>query len=947
MSAKERPTIIETKLAPPKYSRPLVERGPLLDKLRRGIDNTLTIITAPAGFGKTTLAAQWRRELIVQGRKVGWFSLDGTDNDNTQFLEYFLRALDSAGCASATDAMSLYRANAPDALINVGTAIINDLQECQGEIFLFIDDFHHITRGAINKMLAHIVRYAPANFHLVLVTRAKPDLSLEHMQLSGRMNEVGVSDLRFTYEDTKSFLNDSDGEVVTVSDAQQIFDLTEGWIAAIQWASIALRSRSGKKAPIKFSGGDATIIAENLAKEVLDSLTKETQSFLLKTSILERFNGELCAAVTNLPNAGEILKSLETRNLFVLPIENKPNWYRYHPLFAHYLQDRLVENFITELDDLGRKIYCIREEGDATPLSIRLQRLAQQDHARTDLFALHRTAAHWFQDQGMTIEAVNHALAGGDLSLALDLVETSAIELLNMGRLSTLMSWADRLPENAENGRPRLVYALGWAYTLTCQLNVAREKLATLEQADKAENPITIFEIEALRAAIWAYDDRPDKARELEKYWPPEGEPFSIAAGCNVLVFALEMTASYQAARQYASWVRQSSKLREIFFPTIYRKTLVGNTYAREGDLNRAETYFRAAIELAEPTHGRRSAAACIATGSLADVLYERNRLKEVRELLANRFDIINESIFPEGLIRAYVASARTYFALNDHNRAFDLLEQLYIHGRKNGYNRIIVASLAERVRFTLSQNNISEARRLLKEMQDIETAEEENDGGILKEVSLKNLLTRAQFNLAVGDTREVIQEIGPYLKEYENLHRLRVVVRMCLLLAAAHLKNGNHREGDRYLLKALRMGESIGFIRSFVDEEIWCRERLENFSLREDFPGSLSVYIKSLLNQMPTCRPAPLKERGAGKTAIGALKKASCMAARDQAGLTRREVEILELAGTGIPNKRIASALNISDETVKWYLKRIYLKLDVSGRVFALDRAREYGIIE
>lgn len=947
MPTKKRPRIIETKLAPPKYSRPLVERDPLLEKLRGGLDSPLTVIKAPAGFGKTTLATQWRRELIVQGRKVGWLSLDAADNDNAQFLHYFLRALESAGCASAADAISLYRPSDPDAMINVATAMINDLQECDDEIFLFVDDFHHITSAAINEMLAHIIRYAPSNFHIVLMTRAEPALPLSDMRLSDRIAEIDVADLRFNYEDAKIFLNDRSGEAVSLNDTQQIFDMTEGWIAAIQWASIALKSGSGASGSINFSKGDPKIIAENIAQEVLADLPEETRLFLLKTSILDRFNGELCAAVTNLPNADEILNSLETQNLFVLPIENETNWYRYHPLFANYLQDRLVESFIAELDGLGEDARRIREEGEASPLSIKLQKLAQLDRDRTDLFALHRSAARWFQGQGMTIEAVDHALAGGDLPMALDLVETSAVELLNLGSLSTLMSWADRLPKNAENGHPRLVYALGWAYTLTCQLDVAREKLAALEQIDQGESPITIFEIEALRAAIWAYDDRPDKALELEKYWPPEGEPFSIAAGANVLIFALGMTNRYKAARKYAAWVRQSPILHDIFFPTIYRKTLVGHTYAREGDLDRAETYYREAIELAEPVHGRRSAPACVATGALADLLYERNRLTEIRELLANRFDVINESIFPEGLTRAYVASARAYFALNDTNKALDLLERLHVYGTRNGYNRAVAAGLGERLHFALSQNDIAEARQLLGQMEEVEKSEAAGEGGNLDEVNLATTMARAQLDLATGNTAAVIERVEPQVQKYEDMHRLRVVVRMSLLLAEAHRKDGDRRESDRYLLKALRIGEKAGLVRSFVDEAVWCRKPLEEFGKREDFPKAVKTYVMSLLDHMGAGDLASLSSHQFAAPAPGIQKKANRKAAGGEAGLTGREIEILELAGHGMPNKRIATALNVSNETVKWYLKRIYSKLDVSGRVFALDRARECGIIE
>lgn len=946
-AVRGRPRIIETKLAPPKYSRPLVERDPLLEKLRRGLDNPLTIIKAPAGFGKTTLAAQWRRELIVQGKKVGWFSLDGTDNDNTQFLDYFLRALESAGCSSAADVLSLYRARAPDAMINVATAMINDLQRCDDDIFLFIDDFHHVTREAITGMLAHIIRYAPANLHLVLVTRAEPGLSRPDLMLSDRVTRIGVSDLRFNFEDTKSFLNGRDSEALSINDTRKIFDLTEGWIAAIQWASIALKSRNSGNGTIALTGGDSTIIADNFAEEVLAGLPEETRRFLLETSILDRFNQELCTAVTHLPNSGEILKSLETKNLFVLPIESEPNWYRYHPLFAHFLQDRLVERFIDELDSLGAQAHLIREEGESTPLSVRLQRLAQQDNCRTDLFALHRRAAAWFQGQGMTIEAVDHALAGGDLPMALDLVETSAIELLSLGNLSTLMSWADRLPENAEQGRPRLVYALGWAYTLTCQLDVARQKLATLERIDEADRTVTRFEIEALRAAIWAFDDRPDKALELEKYWPPEGEAFSIAAGSNVLLFALAMIGRYKEARQYASWIRQFGELREVFFPTIYRKTLVGHTYAREGDLERAEAYYWEAIELAEPIHGRRSAPACIATGALADLLYERNRLNEVRELLANRLDVINESIFPEGLIRAYVASARAYYSLNDRDKALDFLERLQAIGAKNAYNRIIVASLAERLRFALMQNEISEAKGVLARMREVAAAEAAGDGGNLDEINLAITLSQGQIDLALGNTAEVIRHIQPKLQHFEDIHRLRVVVRMCLLLAAANLKDGETREGDRYLLKALRIGQKAGLVRSFLDEAEWCQERLEDFGKRSDFPKELTEYVKSLVDQMSARSMRPLTDRQFAPPVASAVRNAASAKAGIDIGLTGREIEILELAGTGIPNKRIATALNVSDETVKWYLKRIYSKLDVSGRVFALDRAREYGIID
>lgn len=942
---------VATKFSPPKYYKNTITRWDLLERLREEINAPLTIIKAPSGFGKTTLAVQWRKELVLAGKRVGWVALEESENNVTQFLECFVKTLQDAGLNNIFDTISLYRPSDYRSLKSVATAMINDINKFGQDIFLFFDDFDSIKNKKVLYLLGNIFRHAPNNFHMILIARTSYNYRFDREVFGHkRVVRIGLEDLRFDVEKTQLLLEEIVGNKLPAAEVQRIFELTEGWVAAIQWVSLAMRVKARPHRLALLSIGDLKADMEHLVNDSLARLTRRERRFLLMTSILERFDAEICKYLTGFQDSDEIILRLTRCNPFIQPIEENgiDIGYKHHHLFREMLYRKLVKQYLSGIDDIKEKLHNLSLKEDISPFSAELQKLAVIDRGRLDLFALHRKAARWFRNRGMMIEAVTHAMAGGDLPLALSHIESSAPLLLDLGRLNTIMSWAERLPKNAEKCRPRLVYALGWAYTLTCQLETAREKLSTLEEHDLSDGSITPFEIEALRAAIWAYDDRADKALDIENHWPPEGSPFSVAAGTNVLVFALAMTGAYGRARHYVNWIEQQDKLRTVFFPTIYRKTLLGYTYAREGNLKEACLHLREAVALSDPIHGRRSAAACVPAGILAEILYERNELREVEALLAGRLDVLNETIFPEGLIRAYVAGARTFFATGDTDRALALLEQLYVYGKKRGYNRAIVYALFERVSFLLLRNRLTDALKLLEEMRLVESKEQAREGGNLVEIQRINRMALIKYDMFVGDYLAGIKKARELISQFKKCEaaRPRMMVRLHILLANGHDGQGDRERCEAHLLQALEIGRTSGFVRTFLDEGKWMYRKIRQLNREKPLSDELSGYSYFLLSNFEVEREK-VEIRLEGKPISGARHPTAVKRAGDRASLlTNREVEILRLVGRGLPNKRIAAALNISDETVKWYFKRIYSKLGVSGRVYALDRARELGII-
>ena len=460
-------TLLTTKLYLPPARPNLVPRSRLTLCLAEGLTRPLTLISAPAGFGKTTLVSEWRAAETGRGFPLAWLSLDDDDNDPTRFLTYLVAVLATLRPGLGETALALLSSPQPPPPQAILTSLINDLGEFENPFALALDDYHVITAQPIHEALAFILDHLPPPMHLVILTRVDPlRLPLARLRARNQLAEIRAADLRFTQDETATFLIRAMGLALSADDVRALDARTEGWIAGLQLAALSMQGREDVAHFVTTFSGGHHYIMDYLAEEVLNRQPDSVKSFLLRTSILDRMTGPLCDALTQRTDGQVVLEGLQQSNLFIIPLDDERRWYRYHHLFADVMTNRLQRFYPDQIPEL------------------------------------HLRAAKWFIQNSLFAEAIEHALAANDYQLAAETVDSQARNLLKLGSLSTLMSWLGKLPPEIVNERPRLGVGSAWVYLLIGKLGKIEDYLATAEKnLDNLESPDDLRgQIAAIRA---------------------------------------------------------------------------------------------------------------------------------------------------------------------------------------------------------------------------------------------------------------------------------------------------------------------------------------------------------------------------------------------------------------------------------------------------------------
>jgi len=939
-SSLEEIDLIRTKLAPHRAARGLLDRPELIERLEAGAENPLALLRAPAGFGKTTLAGQWRQVLIGRGCDVVWISLDPDDADETQFLAYFLAALEGKG-EVAKGALSLHRRGTN--LKALATALSNDLSGIETPLYIFLDDYHHVTSDMLNGFLQELILTGPPNVHFVLTTRSEPQLNLAELRFRNLITEIGIEDLRFGFAEAQAFFTEHSKGSINSQQVQSVLEATDGWVTAMQWVTIALRREPDAEGLLNNPKAGTAALVETIASDTLDAMPDALEEFLLMTSVLERFNADLCKAVTGYANSADILHRLEAENLFVLPVEGEPDWFRYHPLFASHLRERLIRRYVDDTRALGSKLdQMFGDNAEGADLEHAMATLAHQ-RASIDVFELHRRAAYWYQSRGYVVQAVRHALSAGDSTMMLDLMEGSAMDLIEQGELHTLIAWHDRVDRATLKRRPSLVLAFGWAFALTCQLDKAEDMAALFLEIVDADDPDADYQVEVLKGAMNAFRDRFKDTLRLRDVLEREGTAFSAAAGHNVLAFGYTMMGDYQTAKDVLDRYENDDAISQSYFPSIYRDCLRGLCFAFEGQFARAEAYLTTTLEKAERQYGRRSTGACVLVGALASVFYETNQIARAERILANRLDVLNDSVFPDGIIRANATAMRVHYLKGKPALADEVFEACRDFGERTGFTRVSMAVHYERLRHYVARGDLEAAEA---ELDDIEQLAPKNGFDRFDtegEIALLASCARAHVLLAQHKFKHARALLDDLVRDYAGINRRNLHAGLNLLLGVALDGEGREQDALTHISRALQIGERAGMKRTFLDEMEFCRPLIEQIAKAPDQPAFLRDYAQHLLeaDRQVDLEPAPRRapRPGAAEIRVAPLSV-------EGISLSEREHEILELLAQGMPNKRIALVLNISVETVKWHLKSLYLKLEVSSRLHAVDKARAMHLI-
>ncbi|WP_297626625.1 serine/threonine-protein kinase [Nocardia sp.] len=654
LTAVRTPPTASTKYRPPTPARPLVVRDRLLEMLRAGKHRRLVVLHAPAGFGKSTLAAQWRDIRVAEGARVVWLSVDGDDNNVVWFLAHLIEALRTALPTLAETLSQQLELHDAEPDVYVLSALINEIHSGGEQVAVVIDDWHRVTDAASIAALSYLLDHGCHHLQVIVTSRSRAGLPLGKLRVHGELVDIDADALRFDVSEARSFFAGG-GPELAPDDIARLTASTEGWAAALQLASLSLRGSGDPSYLIDHLSGRHQPIGDFLAENVLDGLEPRLLDFLLRTSVTERLCGGLASVLAEIPNGTALLDEVEARDLFLSRIDADGEWFRYHHLFAEFLRRRLE-----------------REHPERVP-------------------DLQRTASQWFADHHYVSEAVDHALAAGDPARAVDLVETDGTRLLEQSQMSTLLALIAKLPPAAVMSSLRLQLATVWANLLLQRPAPANSALAQVrsllrrrgdESPDRpGDESSDAVEIEAavVDAAMRVSADRIDGVDELVSgalAHPEQLHPWVVTTAADMATLVALHRFDFASAHRWQQWATEYHHRAHGPFSVMYGYCFDGLAANQELDIATAEADFRKAVQVAEQTGGGRAHAARIASALLGDLLFDKGDLDAAEGLLDDGYQLGSEGGTVDPMLAIYGTGARIKALRGDLETARQRLDE-------------------------------------------------------------------------------------------------------------------------------------------------------------------------------------------------------------------------------------------------------------------------------
>jgi ATP/maltotriose-dependent transcriptional regulator MalT len=878
-------TLLATKLYIPRPRPNVVSRLRLLERLNEGLQCNLTLIAAPAGFGKTTLLSEW---VANCERPAAWLSLDEADSDPARFLTYFVAAVQTIAATIGAGVLSALQSSQPPPLEALLVALLNDLSTIQDDFVLVLDDYHVVDAQPIDQALTSLVEHLPPQMHLVIATREDPHLPLARLRARGHLIEVRAADLRFTPSEAAAFLNKVMGLTLSAQDIARLSRRTEGWIAGLQLAALSLQGQQDAAGFIRSFTGSHHFVLDYLVEEVLEQQPEHIQTFLLRTSILDRLCGPLCDAVLmNSSASGQAtLDYLEHANLFIVPLDNERRWYRYHHLFAELLRQRLQQSTAPSSADVESQVNVLQQR-----------------------------ASQWYEDQGLEIEAFHHAVAAQDVERAARLVEGKGMPLQFRGALTPVLRWLESLPTTVLDGRPSLWVMYASTLSMTGQLAGVEAKLQAAEAALQGAQPDEqtrnlVGHIAAIRALLAAAQNQVDsiiaQSRRALEYLHPDNLAVRTATTWK-LGIAYQLQGDRAAAiRAYTEAISISQASGNLII-TLSASLGLGMVQETENQLALAAETYRRVLELAGDLS---QPAACGAHLGLARICYEWNDLEAAAQHGQQSLHLARQIGNTDRVVAAEVVLARLQLAREDVVGAAARLSEVVWFARQQNLVQRMPEIIAAQVLLLLRQGSLSAAAEL---------------------AHLHDLpLSHARVSLAQGDPSAALVVLSLWRRQVEAKgwedERLKVLV----LQAVAREAQGEKEKAVHLLCDALVLAEPAGFIRLFVDEGRPMAHLLSEAAAL----GRMPDYIGKLL---AACEAE--KRQGEATSSPPSAQPLI-------EPLSRRELEVLHLMAQGLSNQEMSERLFLALDTVKGHNRKIFGKLQVQRRTEAVARARELGLL-
>ncbi len=877
--------ILATKLYIPPTRPELVRRPRLIERLNEGLHRKLTLISAPAGFGKTTLVSEW-----VAGceRPTAWLSLDEGDNDLTRFLTYLVVALQTIAPIVGKGVLGVLQSPQPPPTESILTALLNDITTIPDNFVLVLDDYHAIDAKPVDHALTFLLDHLSPQMHLVIATREDPQLPLARLRGRGQLTELRVADLRFTPSEAAGFLNQGMGLNLSSEDIAALETRTEGWIAGLQLAAISMQGHQDAASFITSFTGSHHFVMDYLVEEVLQQQPESIQTFLLHTSILDRLCGPLCDAVLLASDASgqETLEYLEHANLFLIPLDNERNWYRYHHLFADLLRQRLHQSSASPTGD-----------------------------AESHVNELHFRASVWYENNGLEIEAFHHAIAAYDVERAVRLIEGAGMPLHFRGGVAPVLNWLESLPRTVLDAWPSLWTAYASVLLVTGQGTRVEQTLQAAEAALQGAEPDDkirdlVGRIAAIRATVAAYQNQVEtiitQSRRALEYLHPNNLAFRTSTVWK-LGFAYHVQGDRAAARRaYAEVIAIGQASGNIIF-TIAATIGLGSLQEAENQLYLAAQTYRRALQL---FGDHPLPVACVAHLGLARIGYEWNDLDAAQQHGQQSLQLARQIENTDRFVACEVFLVRLKLALGDVDGAGAILAEARQFERQHNFVLQMPEVAAAQVLTLLRQGNLAAAAHLAQ--------------------THELPLSQARVHLAQGDPSAALAALEPLRRQAEAKNWADERLKVMILQAVAHHAHGEKDKAVYLLGDALALAEPGGFIRIFVDEGLLMAQLLSEVAARGMMPSYTGKLLAVFEAEAQTSEdksyllpPQPLIEP-----------------------LSQRELEVLQLIAQGLSNHEISERLFLALNTVKGHNQKIFGKLQVQRRTEAVARARELGLL-
>ena len=895
--------LLTTKLYIPPTRPELVPRQRLVERLNQGLNRKLTLISAPAGFGKTTLVSEWVAQLRSRpayesqnNYRVAWLSLDEGDNDLVRFLAYFIAALnrlEGIEAAVGEDVLPMLHASQPLPTEALLTSLVNDIAAIPDSVILVLDDYHTIESSPVNRALTFLLDRPPPQMHLVIATREDPPFSLVRLRARGQLTELRAADLRFTLYEAAEFLNQVMNLGLSETDITTLESRTEGWIVGLQLAAISMQGHEDPTSLIKAFTGSHRFVLDYLIEEVLERQPEDVQTFLLQTSILDRLTGSLCDALTASDEGQTTLEMLERANLFIVSLDQERRWFRYHRLFG---------------DLLRRQLHQERPDEES---------------------GLHRWASTWYEQHGFVDEAIAHALRAKAPERAAHLIERAAEAVWVRGEDAKLRRWLAELPVQLVLAKPQLSIYHAWDLLARGQLDAAHEVLQAVElvpesSPDCAHETALCGRIATARAFSAFYrGDVPAitrYARQALEYLPAWDSAWRSTA-VHILGDGYDLAGDMAKAYQSRLEAVEASEAAGNHFQIMIANLKLAIVLRHQGRLQEVIELCRQQKQLADESGMAQTVVGGWLLAIWGEVLAETNDLERALQQAKKGVEITERGGDLAMLGWSYLCLIRILFSRGQYTSAEEVIHKIEHIARDNAVPPWIMnQKIAWQARIWLAQDRLDAVSRWVR----TRALNADADPTYLRETEYMVL---ARFLIVQRQWHDATTRLQRLLEAAEAGGRTSRAIEIRALQALALQAQGDTDPAITTLEDALTLAEPGGFIRIFVDEGPPMARLLYEAGVR----GIAPAYVHRLLAAFPV---------------VDDSSATQVSSAQIIEPLSERELEVLHLIVEGLTNKEIASRVFLSLNTVKVHTRHIYGKLGVNNRTQAATRARTLGIL-